>query len=98
MTIRRLGTPVDHLWLAQRMAKTMGVDLCSAYDAGDLSQQEWASMLTRCRGCAWTEGCSDFLHRATLPDAETQAETPHDCRNATRFDALRRSYPLAGAS
>lgn len=82
---KKLGNEVDHLWLVQRMAKTAQVDLVAAYEAGELTQEDWAAMVERCRGCAWTEGCQDWL---SIPDQSAEIP-PEGCLNRARMAALR---------
>jgi hypothetical protein len=67
------------------MAKTCGVDLAAAVEAGDLDQQEWAGMVTRCRGCAWAEGC-----HAWLDEVDQAADVPPvPCLNRGRMAELK---------
>ena len=46
---RKLGDRIKHYWLAQRMAKRTGVDLNAAATSGDLSQDDWSNVVTRCQ-------------------------------------------------
>ncbi|MEM8580702.1 MAG: DUF6455 family protein [Pseudomonadota bacterium] len=81
----KLGKEVDHIWLIQRMAKTAQVDLVAAFEAGDLLSEDWATMIERCRGCAWAEGCSEWL---SVP-GQTADVPPEACLNRARMAALR---------
>lgn len=81
---RALGSILKHLWLARRMAKASGVDLSAAYDAGDLSQKQWADMVRTCRSCQWEGGCQRHLAKLQNP-----GEVPEQCLNKSRFDALK---------
>lgn len=82
---KKLGDEVDHFWLVQRMAKTAQIDLAAAFEAGDLTSEDWAAMVECCRGCAWTDGCKDWL---AVPDQS--AEIPPDtCLNRSRMGVLR---------
>ncbi|MDQ2095671.1 DUF6455 family protein [Rhodalgimonas zhirmunskyi] len=81
--MKPLGETKRHFWLAQRMAKLHDVDLVGAVARGDLAQEEWAGMVTRCRGCEWTEGCTRFLEQGEAHD-----DLPHDCRNRVRMAEL----------
>jgi hypothetical protein len=80
-----MGDATEHYWLVQRMAKTTGVDLVRASEAGLLEQAEWASIVTRCRHCQWAEGCKDWLDE---PVDETRV-SPEPCLNQKRLSALK---------
>ncbi|MCF6444048.1 DUF6455 family protein [Nereida sp. MMG025] len=82
--IRKLGDPRKHFWLAQRMAKAIGVDLAGKSRGGEIDQAEWAGMITKCRGCQWAEGCSTWLQ-----DQDGSATAPNTCENAERFNGLK---------
>ncbi|PIV73188.1 MAG: hypothetical protein COW55_13915 [Rhodobacteraceae bacterium CG17_big_fil_post_rev_8_21_14_2_50_65_11] len=84
-SVRPLGDPMHHFWLAQSMAKATGVDLVGAMQGGRIAQQDWADMITHCRGCAWAEGCAHWL------DAQESgmADVPSDCVNAAVFTGLK---------
>ncbi|MDJ0860307.1 MAG: DUF6455 family protein [Dinoroseobacter sp.] len=82
---KKLGNEVDHIWLVQRMAKTAQVDLVAAYEAGDLTQEDWAAMIESCRGCGWAEGCGEWL---SVPDQSAEVP-PESCLNRARMAALR---------
>lgn len=82
-----LGDPVTHYWLAQSMAKAAGVDLGAEFVAGRLSQDEWATLVTRCRGCDWERdggGCARWLSLHESIDGPV----PRSCENHERFDTL----------
>lgn len=80
-----LGPETRHYWMAMRMAKATGVDLVAAMDEGLLSQAGWARLVTRCRGCPWTEGCDRWLASPT----EDTRPLPESCVNHKRFAALQ---------
>ncbi|MBN8185351.1 MAG: hypothetical protein GYB50_05240 [Rhodobacteraceae bacterium] len=80
-----LGDPQEHYWLVQRMAQANGTDLVLATDAGILTQEDWAGMVQRCRGCKWTDGCQRWLDR---PE-DALRDTPEDCVNRAHFAALK---------
>lgn len=85
------GDLVDHYWLAQSMAKAAGVDLAAAMEAGSLTQDDWAGVVDRCRGCGWEldgGGCSRWLAR----QEDGAAVVPQSCVNEPVFAGL-----LAGA-
>ncbi len=88
---KKLGDEVDHIWLVQRMAKTAQVDLTEAFEAGDLTSEDWSAMIERCRGCAWAEGCDDWL---SVPGQVAEIP-PEPCLNRARMAALRMVSDLA---
>ena len=83
-----LGDPVKHYWLARSMAAATGVDLAAAYDEGRLTQDDWAEMNTRCRGCDWERdgACGRWLSFHEDPGS---AKAPQTCDNADVFTRLR---------
>lgn len=83
--MKPLGHPVTHFWKVNRMARVTGVDLSAAHEQGDMSSAEWADVVTRCRGCEWTEGCERFLQNHVDGDAEP----PKACANHDLFKALK---------
>ncbi|MBR9650993.1 DUF6455 family protein [Thalassovita aquimarina] len=89
--MKRLGDRKRHYWLAQRMAQTTGTDLTGAYDAGDLSQQQWAEIVEACRGCDWTESCERWLARH-----ETAKEAPAGCTNCGAYMEIRQAVSEGG--
>ena len=83
--VRPLGDEQKHYWMARRMAKTVGVNLGEAYEAGKLSQEEWAVTVQRCRGCNWAEGCEKWL-----PQHQDGAERPpRACANLALWERLK---------
>ncbi|SDN55463.1 hypothetical protein SAMN05216196_101886 [Lutimaribacter pacificus] len=85
--MHRLGNPIKHFWLVQDMARAASVDLADARRDGRLTTEDWAAMVTRCRGCQWAEGCQHWL-RAQQQDDDS-AEVPPACANRAVFDSLR---------
>ncbi|MFW2588558.1 DUF6455 family protein [Sagittula sp. SSi028] len=79
-----LGPVRRHFWLIQRMAKACGIDLTDATRSGALSQQTWAGMVTRCRGCRWAAECDTWLAQSN----DVQA-VPAPCVNKSALDVLR---------
>ncbi|WP_280960211.1 DUF6455 family protein [Antarcticimicrobium luteum] len=83
-----LGRLMDHVRLIERMAMATGTDLVGAYEAGALSQADWAAMVRTCRGCAWAGNCGAWLDRhETVPCA------PASCPNRQPFRDLRSRTP-----
>lgn len=78
-----LGKLMEHVRLVGRMAKATRTDVVGAYEAGDLSQAEWAEMVQTCRSCAWADHCGDWLD-----DNEAVACAPGTCLNRDRFEDL----------
>ncbi len=84
-----LGDPITHYWLAQRMAKAAGVDLAAEMEAGRITQEAWAGVVERCRGCGWErEGgaCGRWLDRLE----EEGVTVPDLCDNHDLFDLLQK--------
>ena len=82
--MHRLGNLMHHTRMVLGMARSTGTDVVQAYDEGDLSQEDWASMVQACRGCGWADRCEDWLddHR-DVPCA------PETCPNREKFKALK---------
>ncbi|MEW2911121.1 DUF6455 family protein [Leisingera sp. JC11] len=59
--MKPLGEPLRHLRLMSRMGQAIGADLSGALAAGRISNQDWADMVTRCRGCSAPGQCAAFL-------------------------------------
>ncbi len=84
--MHKLGNPIKHFWLVQDMARAAGVDLVEARREGRLSVEGWSAMVTRCRGCQWTEGCQHWLE---AQETGVAAQVPPACANRAVFDTLR---------
>ncbi|MFW2544299.1 DUF6455 family protein [Primorskyibacter sp. 2E107] len=82
--VRPLGATRAHYWMVQRMAKATGVDLVQAAERAALSQDDWARMVTRCRGCEWVQGCSHWLEQGT----DALRPCPDGCANQGVFARL----------
>ena len=74
---QRLGPEKAHYWLVQRMLKRTGADAVAAFEAGELTSEDWAAMLTRCRTCAAPDKCLRLLD--ALDD--TGHDAPDYCLN-----------------
>jgi len=83
-----LGEENHHYWRVVAMAKAAGLDLQEALEDGRLSQEEWAGLVQKCRGCDWERegGCGRWLNLALAKEAPS--ETPSTCVNHDRFEAL----------
>jgi len=76
-----LGPEKRHYWLAVTMARKTGADMQRALDDGVISHEDWATLVQRCRGCGWSEGCDHWM-MAQGPDT---ADVPEACPNAAVF-------------
>ena len=79
-----LGPENRHYWLAVTMARKTGADMQRALDDGVISHQDWATLVQRCRGCGWAEGCNRWM--AAQDDAA--ADVPQACPNAPVFERV----------
>ena len=79
-----LGDIHRHIQLVNGMAKAHDIDLSAAARDGRLSQEDYAQMVTRCRGCSGPDSCEVAL-RSTNPPRSA----PDMCRNAQVFEALK---------
>ncbi len=68
-----------HFWITRGMARRMGVNLTEAMHDGFLTQADFATMITRCRGCDGAQGCMAFL----ADHAGQSGSAPDWCRNGT---------------
>lgn len=86
--VKPLGDEIHHYWLAVAMAKAAGVDLQKAMDDGTLSHEDWAGLVTRCRGCDWERegGCGRWLKLALETDGAVGV--PNSCVNRAVFDRI----------
>lgn len=75
---QHLGDIRHHFWLAQSMARAVGVDLLRAVYEGRITQAEWASAVTRCRGCDWADTCGPWLETRR----DDLGDVPSRCANA----------------
>ena len=80
----RLGQIMTHLRLVLRMGQATETDIIAAHHNGDLSQEDWADMVRRCRGCEWAKRCPEWLD-----DHECIAEAPETCPNRERFAEIK---------
>ena len=85
-----LGDAMQHLQLLARMGKHLGADLVEAFEAGKITQEDWAEMITSCRGCDAPEGCRSWLENQDHTEvAAKAARPPAYCCNAARLLKLR---------
>jgi hypothetical protein len=86
-----LGPEKRHYWLAVTMARKTGADMQRALEDGVISQDDWATLVQRCRGCGWAEGCNHWM---TAQDAGA-ADVPTACPNADVFDRVLKALAPA---
>jgi hypothetical protein len=67
------------------MAQASGADLQRALEEGRITHGDWADVVTRCRGCGWTEGCDCWM---AAQDGAGDATVPQACPNASFFEAV----------
>ena len=77
---QRLGDPARHFWLTRSVARVMGLNLSEAMLAGHLKPDQYATMVTSCRGCALVESCEHWLGHLNGPSS---APPPGCCNDAT---------------
>lgn len=74
-----------HAQLVSHMGDTLGVDLTTAMQRGDLSPELWRDAVLACTGCTQPCDCKDWL----AEHAQTGAKAPPDyCRNTEMFETL----------
>jgi hypothetical protein len=86
-----LGSEKRHYWLAVTMARKTGADMQRALEDGVISHDDWATLVQRCRGCGWAEGCNHWM---TAQDAGA-ADVPTACPNADVFDRVLKALAPA---
>lgn len=86
MRPKTLGPPRDHYWKVTDMAQAIGVPLVDLWTAGDLTTQEHAAMIERCRRCQKPDACTKRLARRTK-----LSEPPRFCENRQSFHGLSRN-------
>lgn len=82
--MQTLGDLHAHFMRVVKMSASCGVDLSSALDQGHIAADDYADLVTRCRGCAQAESCDRLL--APMPVLE---QAPDYCVNQARFADLR---------
>ncbi len=82
--MRTLGNARDHFWRVIKMAKANRVNLSDALDDGMITVEEYADMITGCRGCEQVGQCDRLLAKAPV-----LADAPSYCVNRQTFAALK---------
>lgn len=86
-----MGDVHYHYWLTLGMAKAVGVSLTQALHDGRITRAQYADIVTRCRGCKWGGGCTEWLSRQSgIAD-----EVPETCANHETFKALKAGKSLS---
>jgi hypothetical protein len=83
--VRPLGDEKRHYWLALGMAQASGCRSAARAGRGRITHGDWAEVVTRCRGCGWTEGCDCWL---AAQDGLGHATVPQACPNVAFFEAV----------
>ncbi|MFC4730885.1 DUF6455 family protein [Salipiger abyssi] len=83
-----LGDPVRHFWMTRSVARVMGLNLSEEMLSGHLGPDEYAHMVTCCRGCALVEACESWLGAQT----GVTATPPPGCCNAALLSRLRKLH------
>jgi hypothetical protein len=86
--IHPLGDPAHHFWLTRSVARVMGLNLSDAMKTGQLTEQDFASMVTRCRGCHHVADCQEWLSR---PHDKSEGPMPACC-NAGALQHLQHRH------
>lgn len=79
----RLGEAATHFWLTRSVARTVGLSLSEAMAEGRLSPEDYAQMVTACRGCTQIAACQTWLGT----QVGVAAEAPSFCLHR---DTLKR--------
>lgn len=75
---------MQHYWLTQGMARTVGVNLCAAITAGALSRGGLETLVARCEACGRQADCMAWLGRTACAEAP-----PSYCANRQPLTELR---------
>lgn len=79
-----LGDVRTHLNLLRTMVAETGADTVLAFDRGELTNDDWAHAVNRCRDCRWVEGCKQWLG----DPQDRPRDVPSQCANAGMLDRL----------
>ena len=73
--MQTLGEIRPHMFRVLGMAKSRGVDLAAAKADGQITQADFANMVTTCRGCTDPEACARLMEQRRAvpfcPNADT---------------------------
>ena len=74
-----------HARLVTKMADRVGLDVIESMQRGELDSENLRQMVHRCEGCTDPDACEQML------DSGAQIDNPPSyCRNANRFEQLKR--------
>ncbi|MBU2963739.1 hypothetical protein KO516_23495 [Citreicella sp. C3M06] len=85
---RPLGDPARHFWMTRSVARVMGLSLAEEMRCGRLEAEEYARMVTSCRGCPVVSSCESWLGRQTC----IAASAPQGCCISATLARLRRRH------
>ncbi|MFP7672476.1 DUF6455 family protein [Marivita sp. S0852] len=88
MMAQNLGDAELHFWLTRSVARAMGVSLSEAMANDRLTPQDYAGLVTECRGCALVETCKGWLG----DQANVAKSAPPGCINAKTLEILARPH------
>ncbi|ARE42187.1 hypothetical protein RGUI_4046 [Rhodovulum sp. P5] len=74
-----------HFWLAQGMARTIGVNVNQALNEGQIGRGEFSELIARCCHCDRSDTCMTWMGQQ-VSGAEA---LPGWCALKDRFEALR---------
>ncbi|WP_342070284.1 DUF6455 family protein [Yoonia algicola] len=82
--MQTLGDAREHFWRVIKMADACEVDLSTALDENKINIDEYADMITGCRGCTQVGKCDRLLAEVAQLD-----RAPEYCVNKETFAQLR---------
>ncbi|MCR8549626.1 DUF6455 family protein [Salipiger sp. P9] len=83
-----LGDPARHFWMTRSVARAMGLNLSEEMLSGRLEPDDYADMVTCCRGCALVEACEKWLGTQTA----VSAAPPPGCCNGMMLAQLKKLH------
>lgn len=83
-----LGDPARHFWMTRSVARVMGLNLSEEMLSGRLRADQYARMVTCCRGCALVEACEKWLGE----QAGVAACPPPGCCNGPMLSDLKKEH------
>ncbi|MEP1328569.1 DUF6455 family protein [Pseudophaeobacter sp.] len=80
-----LGDFNRHFWQLRSVARVAGIDLGEAMREGQISESDYAAIVTRCRGAGCAQACAQWLANSS----GAQREIPEFCVNRAELERLR---------